>query len=60
MDGNNSREPAEVRFVQRENVRNAVRKHGSGKPRIVNLNTGDAVFDDKPSLFSIDRGTIRQ
>jgi hypothetical protein len=37
-----------------------MREHGCGKPRVVNLNTGDAILHDKPSPLSIDRGTVWQ
>ncbi|MEI9980341.1 MAG: DUF2281 domain-containing protein [Edaphobacter sp.] len=48
MDRGDSAEPAEIRSIEGEDMRDAVYIHGSGKPGIVNLNAGDTILHYNP------------
>jgi hypothetical protein len=50
-----AREASEVRTIQRENLADAMRVHGCGKSRIMDLHARDAVLHDDPSPLAVDR-----
>jgi len=60
MDSGEAGEAAEIGDVQREYVIHVVHIHGRRQPRVVHLNSRDAVLHDNSSPLSVDRIVVRQ